>query len=131
MKLIAKILIACALLSSASLAPSRAAAETRIPAHSHFIPRLGAGISLEPSGLSPGGVVIHYIYPTSPLRRMWSPDVGHFFADPGDTIIAANGVAIRDAFQLERIVAGLHGRMSISILDARTGAIYSGYVTIP
>jgi hypothetical protein len=129
MKFLARILIASALLASAGLVPTQASAQTHVPEQSLYIPRLAAGIGPDPAGL--GGVVVQFMDASSPLRRMWSPYLGYFYADPGDSILVANGVAIRDAFQLDRIVAGVRGRMSISIRDANTGAVYSGYVTIP
>lgn len=128
MKFLARILIACALAASASFAPLQASAQTQVPTQTTFIPRLGASVSVD--AVAMGGVVIQYLHPNSPLQRMWSMGGGQYYPKVGDTILSANGIAISDAFQLNQIVARLRGQMAISLRDATTGTIYSGYVML-
>ncbi|MGK4003761.1 hypothetical protein WMF31_14110 [Sorangium sp. So ce1036] len=125
MKCVARILTVCALAAGACLSPSQASAEDTLLVQDHFIPRLGASVYSNPV-IYGDGVVISYLHPNSPLRRMYSDYLGYFHADPGDVILMANGARIRDVHQLARIIHDLQGVLYITVRDTKTGKILSG-----
>ncbi|XYI02693.1 hypothetical protein ACMHYB_24250 [Sorangium sp. So ce1128] len=126
-----RILAFCALAAGTSLAPSQAHAQPRPVLQDTYIPRLGASVYASPGYPGAGGVVINYVDPRSPLRRMYSSYFGSFYAEPGDVILSANNVRIRDAEQLSWIVDNMNQRtMQITIYDSKTGRELSGSVQL-
>jgi S1-C subfamily serine protease len=124
-----RILAFCALAAGACLAAPQAHAQPSRTVRSEYVPRLGASVSSYSDPITfVEGVIINWVDPSSPLRRMYSDYFGWFYADPGDIIISANGVAIRDAAQLNWIVDNVTGRMAITVRDVKSGRTLSGWV---
>ncbi|KYG02142.1 hypothetical protein BE21_05565 [Sorangium cellulosum] len=95
----------------------------------YYSPQLGASL-LPPFGFGQVGAQVGTIYANSPLRSMWSPSIGRFHADPGDSIVSLGYIRIRNSAHLTHIASHLRGCVAITVRDGTTGALYSGSVNL-
>ncbi|WP_437313907.1 hypothetical protein [Sorangium sp. So ce385] len=135
MKFAAKGLAVCAVTAASMLAPAWASARTPLPLtyapvdFLYYSPQLGASL-LPPAGFGQVGAQIGSIAANSPLRAMWSPSIGRFHADPGDTIVSLSHIPIWNSGHLTKIASQLRGCVAITIRDGVTGVLYSGSVDL-
>ncbi|MGK3967620.1 hypothetical protein WMF38_26035 [Sorangium sp. So ce118] len=133
MNFVAKSLSVCAVAAASMLAPALASAHSPLPLtyapvdYVYYSPQLGASF-LPSAGWGQVGATIGTTDTSSPLRAMWSPSIGRFHADPGDSIVSLGYIPIRNSADLTNVASYLRGCVAITIQDGTTGALYSGSV---